>query len=78
VPHRADGFADGGDVVDDTGAGVDLDGEHSLESAALVGAQPRFDLLSPHRVAPVASDDIDLGAESPRGVAPVHGKLAAL
>ena len=71
-------LTDRGDVVHNSGAGIDLQGENRLDSAAVVLAQAALDLSRAHGMPPVAFEKLDLQAEPRGGITPIDGKLAAL
>ena len=77
VAGGLDRLADGLDVVDDAGGGIDLRGKDRLYFMVLVLPQAGFDLGRPNCAAPVALQHLDVGAHGGGGVAPADGKPAA-
>jgi len=78
VPSRDHGLAQGRDVVDHGGGGIDLDHQHRLDFVSGVFAQARLQLGRIDGAAPVAGQRLDLEPEHLRHLAPAGGEQAAL
>jgi hypothetical protein len=74
----ADGFADPFDVVVHARGRVDLRNENRPDLVRLVLSEPRLDFAGAYRAAPVALEDLDVGAHQFRRMAPADREAAAL
>ena len=75
VVHRA---ANGGNIVDDAGRGVDLDREDCFDLSRPVGAQPFGDRCGLHRAPGLGCEYLDIEAEHVRQVGPRPAEQAAV